>query len=746
MRKIAVILALVSATFLVTPLMARVTLNECIAEVIKTHPRALEKLKAYNAVVHDREAVNSARNLTLNVQGEYGHQDISNSSTSYRRRGSEVSAARIVARKLLTDGGKIHFDTEAKEAGARSALFAYIDTANILAYETAETYIGVLKARELLRLSLENVEIHTRLYQSIRARVESQTSGKSELERVQGRQASAQAGLIVRENEYKKTIYQLHKLMGRFIDGNELEYPAVSGQLMPISLSAAMKKQWEKHPTLIAADYNINIKEFELNRERVSTRPNLFLEASRDWRSNFSGIRGEDKDSSLMLRLSFPIYDGGSRRHRMNQYQSLIHREKHIRDNVDRTLLNDLQLTYTGYKLLDAQIGAMQKSIFFTRQALRSYQHEFKLGKRLLINILDAEVEYQNARAQLEALRSDLMTSQFRLLYSMGAIAEDLGIEIPMAKELAAVRLSRPASKDRLPLNSDFDGDGISDKVDVSVNSLKDQVVNSFGETQEMTLAWLEEPVKKELNTELMAIKNKADLQIQGIKPDLPAEMAFVSFEKDSKELSPEAKILMRELLPQLKRFSSDGLIKVSVTHGDATAEASQYLLALQRAYNIKKIMVMHMFDPAGINVESRPAKGSEKSNSMVVTVQTSSESFCEFIETVSEPGLKFHGTSEEIAPGAEILLKRFADRLSKYRDAKLDIVVYSNDDSNSTNNRLLSLRRAAKLKDALVTMGIDASRVFEIGWGDYDDSFDLYSSMMGDIPGSNKVELVIRQ
>ncbi len=744
MRNIVIILAVLLGTFQVTPVMARVTLNECIAESVKTHPRALEKLKAYNALVHDREAVNSSENFTLNVQGEVGHQDISNSSTRYRSRGSDVSGARIIARKLLTDGGKIHFDTEAKESGARSALFAYIDTANILAYETADAYIGVLKARELLRLAIENVEIHSRLHQSIRSRVESQTSGKSELERVQGRLASAQAGLIVRQNEYKKSIYQLHKVMGRFIDGNELEYPVVGGQLMPTSLSVALKKQWEKHPTLIAADYNIDVKEFEYNRERVSTRPNLVLEASRDWRRNFSGIRGEDNDSSLMLRFNFPLIDGGTRRQRMNQYQSLVHREKHIRDNVGRTLINDLQLTYTGYKLLDSQIGAMQKSIFFTRQALRSYQHEFKLGKRLLINILDAEVEYQNAKAQLESLRSDLLTSKFRLLYSMGAIAEDLGIEIPLARELAEARRSRPASKDRLPLDSDFDGDSISDKVDVSVNSLKDQVVNSFGETQEMTLAWLEEPVKQDLSAELQAIKDKADLQLQGIKPNTPTELAFVSFEKDTEELSPEAKILMRELLPQLKRFSSDGLIKISVTHGDAS-EVGQYLLALQRAYNVKKIMVMHMFDPAGINVESRPPQGSEKANSMVVSVQTSSENFCDFIETVSEPGLKFNGTSEELAPGAEILLKRFVERFSKYPNYKLDVVVYSKDDSNSTSNRLAALRRATKIKDALVGMGLDSSRIFEIGWGDYDDSFDLYNAM-GDMPGANKVELVIRQ
>lgn len=744
MRKIFAIAVVFTLTCFSMPAYARVALHDCIDEVIKTHPRALEKLKAYNAIVHDRNAVDSGKNFNLIVSGDFGYQDISNSSTRYRYLDSDVSGGKVLLRKLISDGGKIRFDVLAKQASARSALFNYIDTANILAYETAEAYINVLKMRELLHLAVENVEIHSRLTKSIRSRVESKTSGKSELERVQGRLAAAQANLIVRQNDYKKSIYQLHKVMGRFIDGTELEFPVFPGELLPVSLSEALTKQWEKHPILIAADYNIDSKKLEFNRERVSTRPSLYFEGSRDWRRNFSGIRGQDNDTSLMLRLSFPIFDGGTRIHRMNQYQSLVHREKHIRDNVARTLLNDLQLTYTGYKLLDAQIGAMRKSIFFTRQALRSYQNEFKLGKRLLINILDAEIEYQNSKAQLQALTSELLSSKYRLLYSMGALVEDLNIDIPLAKELVVARNAYPASKDRLPLDHDFDSDGVIDKLDVSVNSIMEQAVNKFGETEDMTLAYLEEPVKADLPDKLKAIKDKSDLQLQGVKPDVPTEIGFVTFDKNSQELSKDAKTLMRELLPQLKRLASDGLIKITVTQGDSSSEADQYLLALQRAYNIKKILVNHLFDPEGIIVESREAKGNEHENAMVITVQTQSENFCDFIETVSEPGLKFHGDSEDISTGAEILLKRIAERFKQYPNAKIDIIVFSNDSDNATNNRLQSLRRAVNVKKALVDVGVDGSRIHEIGWGNYDDSFDLYTST-GDIPGSNKVEIVIR-
>lgn len=721
-----------------------ITLNECLNEVLVTNPKVLEKLKYYNAVVHDRSVVNSGRNVRVDLQADGGWQEISNSNTKYHAKSSDVVGARVVARKLLADGKKLDYDVASREANARSALFSYVDAANNLAWETAEAYINVLKTKELLYLALENVEIHAQLMKSIGARVEAKTSGKSELERVKGRLASAQAVLIVRQNDYKKAIYQLHKVMGRFIDGSELHLPVLAGAQLPVSLSVALEKQWKSHPLLIAADYNLNAREQELRREKVDNHPDLYLEAARDWRKNFSGLRAEDNDSTVMLRLNVPLYDGHHARYRIAQHSSLLHREKHLRDNVARSVLNDLQLTYTGYKLIHSQIGALRKSIFFTRQALRSYQQEFKLGKRLLINILDAEVEYQNARSQLAALQSDLLLAKFRLLYSMGAMLEDIGIEIPLAAELAAAKRARPASDDRVPLLTDLDKDGVEDKIDVSVNSLKEQVVNKFGETQEMTLAFLEEPVKASLSDEIIAIKERADLQLQSIKPDIPTILGFVTFAPVSEELSQQAKVLMREVLPQLKRLANDGQIKITVTEGDRSLNADAHLLALRRAYNLKKILVMHLLDAEGITVEARAANSNEEKNAMLLTVQTEASSFSDQIEVLKSRPLKFSDKTTLITKETEDILCEVVTRLKSIPTASIDVVGYANDFENPTANKYLGLRRAEAIKNTLRKLGADNAIISSIGWGDYEDYSDLYSAME-ETSGKNRIEFVVR-
>ncbi len=720
------------------------TLNECIEEVLNTNPRVLEKLKYYNSVVHSKDAVRSRKNPTVYLDSSLGKQNVKNSSTRYKTSINDVSGARVTARQLLSDGSRLNHDIRALEAHSRSALFSYVDTANVLAYETAESYINILKYRELMALAIENVEIHTRLMNNIKARVEAETAGKSELERVQGRLAMAQSTYIVRQNDYKRAIYQFHKLLGRFVDGSDFVMPFISGELIPNSLKDSIQRQWECNPNLIASDYNIVSREFEYKRERAENRPDFYLEGIKDWNKNRSGLRGEDNETSIWLRVSVPIFDGNYAHHKKQQYRSLVHNEKHRRDNVARTLLNDLNLIYTGYKQLETQIYAMRKSLFFTKRALRSYQQEFKLGKRQLINILDAEVEYQNARSQLATLRADLLISKFRLLYSMGTIVEDLGLYIPLAEELAEAKRTRPATKDDLPLFLDFDSDTVEDRFDVSINSLREQLVNEIGETERMTAMYLTEPIRfTQLSEELKVIKNKADLQLQAIRPDIPTEIGFITFVSGTSELSDRAKVLMREVLPQLKRLADDGNIKITVTQGDSSADIDSKLLALRRAYNLKKILTMHLFDPDAIVVEAREAKGTESKDAMVLTVQSDIKSFTDHLSSMIEYSMVFEGQSDKISDNMTVRLRELADRFNKAQEPTVDVIAYSNDMNNPSLDKDLSLKRAENICREMVRLGL-TKKVNPIGWGTYDADFDFYSPIEKPL-GLNIVEFVLR-
>jgi len=723
------------------------TLEEALKEVVVTHPRILEKLKEYNASVNEIDRVTAGFKPTLDASAELGYEDVSNSSTKRASQDSRVRSEQLMARQLLYDGGRTRNDGKARSAAARSSLFGYFDAANQTAYETIEKYIDVIKYMTLVKLSLENVEVHQKLLKSIKERVASGTAGKSELERVQGRLAAAQAVLISRQNDYRREIYNLHKYMGRFVDGEELTVPKIDLTLLPQSLQEAFKCQNENNPTILAAESNITEKKYEYERDLGEFDPTLHLEASRDWRSNYSGVVGNDNGTKVLVKARWNIYDGGAKKARNKKDINIINREKEVYNRVRRSFLNDLQLTWTSYKLLDSQIGALKKSLIFTRQSLKSYKEEFILGQRLLINILDAENEYQTLRAQLASVEFDLMISKFRIMYTTGTLLENLRVDLPLAREFKETKkaLPRKNTEDKLPLSDDADLDKIVDKLDISVNSTASSEVDILGENPEMSKKYAQEPLKVDRMEYRATIKDKPELQANKIKAGVATVLEIISFVKGSVELSENSKKIMRELIEQIRALAGEGLIKITVLTSEKSGEDENYALALQRAYNIKKIFVLHSVDPEAVQVFGRGVEKGTVENSLVLKIENDPQNLKNSYDTLSADNVKFEDKKEKLTEGSDKAIAKIAEDIKVNGNPPVEVVVYSNDFENEADNDKISARRAEVIRASLKTAGVPEKKIVPIGWGNYDAGLEIFEGT-SEVRARNRVDFVVRK
>lgn len=733
--------------FLVAAPLSALTLKETLAEVLSTHPAINEKLKNYNATVHLFNKSSKVFKPKLDLQAEVGFENISNSTTRYKTRDSDVNALKLVGKQLVYDGNRSVFDIALRNAMSRSALFELFETANRVAFDTVESYLIVLKAFELVRLAEENVSVHQDILVSIKSRVEYGASGKAERERAQGRLASAQGTLIVRQNDYRRAVYNLQKFLGRMHDGLELEKPELNNDLIPSSLNIALEKMFAEHPTLIAADYNIEQKNQEFGRDQSEFKPYITLEAARNMRGNYNGIDGYDKESTLMVKLSYRLFDGGERDDLLKSSKSLVHVAKQTKDKLSRSLVNDLQLSWTGYKVLESQLGAIRKNILFTSQALASYKEEFKLGYRILINILDAESELQSSRAVFESAKFDFLVAKFRILFSLGTIIQDLGLSIPFSDEFFETKRLRPSGNDTLPPLNDLDGDGIIDDIDISPNSPDLAKVGSYGETEEKTAEFLSEPLRRVNNVGQSIINVSEDLAVNKLKADVPTRIDFVSFQDDSEALTEESKILLRELIDQLKKFSGDGLITLEVVTSEKESDSENYSLSLKRAYHLKKTLTKHNIDPHIIDVKGTAgdrAEGPDRKNYLIVSVITDPIMFTEAFEATDLAEVKFGKGKLDLSDAGKNELKALAKRLMTLEKKQFDLIAYSNDFANAAENHTISLKRLDRLKEILVENGIPDSTLTCIAWGDYEmDSGLKLNKENGN--STNRVEFVIR-
>jgi adhesin transport system outer membrane protein len=68
-----------------------------------------------------------------------------------------------------------------------------------------------------------------------------------------------------------------------------------------------------------------------------------------------------------------------------------------------------------------------------TDDLLLSYREQFNVGRRSLLDVLDAQNTRYNVQAQIETSRLAKLYAQYRLLAATNRLVEALGVSIPVA-------------------------------------------------------------------------------------------------------------------------------------------------------------------------------------------------------------------------------------------------------------------------------------------------------------------------
>jgi adhesin transport system outer membrane protein len=82
------------------------------------------------------------------------------------------------------------------------------------------------------------------------------------------------------------------------------------------------------------------------------------------------------------------------------------------------------------YELLanQASLNAFGSYVSSAEQVVKSYAEQFKIGRRSLLDVLNAENELFTARSNVMTTQTDLSLASWRLLSQRGLMAQELGL------------------------------------------------------------------------------------------------------------------------------------------------------------------------------------------------------------------------------------------------------------------------------------------------------------------------------
>jgi adhesin transport system outer membrane protein len=700
------------------------TLQDMANEVVKNNPSAQEQVKSYNSLYQEYRKAKGGYLPRLDIYGGIGHEWVNNSNTGWEDWDTDFYSGKIVLRQDIFKGFGVKNEVKKQLSKIRSTQYLYYNEVNGLCFESSQQYLNTLKTMNILDISNKNVKKQEEYQKLIKERVDSGVDNGYDLERANAKLATLQTDNLVKLNDYKEAVIRTQKLLGKFLDGLEMTKPEFDSVFLPFSLQESIETLNKNNPMLISSIYDIEYYKNSHKESKKDYWPEIYAELSHDLANDMGGTDGLERETRASINLHYNLFNGTKDYREVQKNVSLVHKAVETRNRVARDLNNDLQLTWSGHKLLGQQLVLLQKNRNALSKILKAYKSEFKIGKRKVVDIMDIENEIYNLDVRIASTNYELLLFKYKLLYTIGRLPEVMGVKLAIT-ETEGDKLT--VLKDKLPVSDDKDNDKIADAKDFCQNS--DDNSEMSGCDAKSTSDFLSdsfEAPKAIIKTNI--IKTLDELKQNKMAKNTVTTVALKFFKDGDTEFTPEAIELMREIVTQIKEISTENTVDIFVYSKDNSNRNADYILSSKRAYNMFRVMLKNGVPMSVLTAYGKnyPADSGENTATNYIEIAVTDQNSLQdgVYEVFTTSALSFRGSKSDLENDTGKLDEVALDSLRHFAamartqssNLKVDVINFSFDKKNTAANKKISDSRAAATAKELEKMGMENVIVTSFG------------------------------
>ncbi|RXF74575.1 TolC family outer membrane protein [Hansschlegelia zhihuaiae] len=336
----------------------------------------------------------------------------------------------VSAQQTLFDGFRTYNSVRSAESNILGAREQLRNTEQNVLFDAAQAYMDVLRDYAILDVRKNNVEV---LKEELRAARERFQVG--EVTRTDTAQAEAAVeGANTEVSEAEATL-NTSRATYRQVVGMDIGRPRAArsiDRLLPKNLGAAINLSQAQHPAILAAFHGVDAATLQIRVFEADLYPQVGLEAAfqRRWDDSVQQ-EGRTTSSSIVGRLTIPIYQGGSEYSRVRQAKETAG-QRRLEADISRDQVRQAVVSAWGnVQAATAQIASAQAQIEANQVALNGVREEAKVGQRTTLDVLNAQQAVLDSRQTLIVAQRDRVVASFALLSAVGWLtAEKLGLGV----------------------------------------------------------------------------------------------------------------------------------------------------------------------------------------------------------------------------------------------------------------------------------------------------------------------------
>ena len=413
----------------------RVELKTAVETAMQTNPEINQAIENRTAIEFEREQAQGLFMPRVSVEGSAGIRRLENGT----RRNLGIADDKLYPvegslriEQMLFDGGVRSKEVKRQASRTDGAAFRVEERSQFIALQVTRQYLDYLLQQRIVAASQDNIDFHSKLVADLREGVAKGSLSIADQQQAEERQQAAQARLTESNLDLVNTGASFRTLTGlELVDGASLP-PSLAGNI-PASLEEALGRARERNPRVREAQADLDAAHAMVGKAKAEQMPTLALEGNARIGDDIDGFRGETNDLQAGVVMRWDVFNGGIKKAKV---QEMYRREREARFRVDQMVREAEEDVRVAWNTWDAQgrlVKELEEQSRVSDELLRSYRAQFNVGRRSLLDVLDAQNTRYNVQVRAETAKFAQFYSEFKLLAALSDLLAAMEVAPPKA-------------------------------------------------------------------------------------------------------------------------------------------------------------------------------------------------------------------------------------------------------------------------------------------------------------------------
>lgn len=414
-------------------------LKEAIQVAVQSNPQISEATQDEQAIEFERKQAQGQYLPRVNLEASAGVRRLENptrKALGLDKNTLYPSEVDLTVQQSVFDFGTRRAELDRQAARTDGAAKRVLERSEFIALETAREYINYLLQQDIVTQAQANIAYHQKLVDDLGSGVNKGSISIADQQQAQERLLAARAKLAQAQEDLQAAAIAFTTRTGLTLDSAST--PPDFTSVAPKSEDDAIGQARSNNPRVKIAMADIDAAEAVVRAADANMMPNISLEGTGRYGSDVDGFEGHTNDLQGRVVFRWTLYAGGINEANVQEQVRRASQQRYALHQVVREVEEDTRTSWNRMQNQQLVFASLDQQTHVSGDLMTSYTEQFRVGRRSLLDLLDAQNTQYGATVERETARYAALFAQYRLLAATGHLLDAFGVDKPAAAKTEA--------------------------------------------------------------------------------------------------------------------------------------------------------------------------------------------------------------------------------------------------------------------------------------------------------------------